>query len=135
MFLEFGYYATIDEDNLNYQRIVQLGWVVSKVVVEGELALSKEFLVKPEGFDISTKATGHHKINHSQAVEEGRPLRDVLEEFMRDVIDVHEQGGRVVAHQVSRQEERSPETVSNTAKQTQADQEQQSSKNAKSIIG
>ena len=80
---DFGCYATIDEGNLKYQRIVQLGWVVGKVDVDGELALSKEYLVKPEGFDISTKATGHHKINHSKAVEEGRPLRDVLEEFMQ----------------------------------------------------
>ena len=40
------------------------------------------------------------KISHERALQEGRDLKDVLQEFMGDVKEACRQGGRVVAHQL-----------------------------------
>ena len=96
----FGFYTTRDKEQLDFSRVVQIGWIVGTTDLGDEPWISKEYLVKPDGFEVSKKATDFHKIHHSQAVNEGLPLRDVLAEFMRDAADVAEQGGRVVAHQL-----------------------------------
>ena len=97
---DFGFYTTRDKKHLDVPRVVQIGWIVGTTDLGDEPWISKEYLVKPDGFEVSKKATDFHKINHSQAVTEGLPLSDVLAEFMRDAADVAEQGGRVVAHQL-----------------------------------
>ena len=46
----------------------------------------KSYLVKPDGFEISKKATNFHNISHEAACQEGVPLREVPCLFMEDVI-------------------------------------------------
>ena len=79
------------------QRIVQIGWVV------GDLDTSappqpEQYIVRPDGFEISEKAAAKHGINHEKALAEGLPLSDVLGEFMRAMAHMNEKGGRVVIH-------------------------------------
>ena len=93
-----GFYTLREERDLTFARLVQLGWVVGGSGPEGGLEISKGFLIKPEGFNISTKATAFHGISHQRAQEEGKPLREVMQDFFRDVIRAVERGGRVVAH-------------------------------------
>lgn len=94
---ELGHWTLSHPDDLD-QRIVQLGWAIGDTIEGAQVRTVKECLVKPSGYRIATKATNHHHIEHDRAVKEGQPLQLVLEEFMADMIDIDEQGGRVVAH-------------------------------------
>jgi DNA polymerase III epsilon subunit-like protein len=88
-----------DEPSLCFARIVQLGWSISKAHVAAA-AETKVYLVKPDGFDVTPRATQFHKITHERAQAEGRPLTEVLQEFMCDVKGAYASGGRLVAHQI-----------------------------------
>ena len=94
---KFGWYTLKEERALEFARIVQLGWVIGRAEVAA-LVSKKVALVQPDGFEIAEKASTFHKISHSTAAREGRPLPDVLREFMEDVLEWCDRGGRVVAH-------------------------------------
>jgi len=96
---QFGWYTLKDDATLTFARIVELGWVGGPAESE-ENEYSKAFLIKPDGFEISKAAADYHKITNAMAMEEGRELTDVLQEFMQDVLDTCLRGGRVVAHQI-----------------------------------
>jgi DNA polymerase III epsilon subunit-like protein len=96
---QFGFTARMADEELAYQRIVQIGWVVGGAVA-GATAERKSMYVRPEGFTISPKAEGKHGKSQSLAEREGKALADVLRNFMSDVVDASEKGGRVVAHQI-----------------------------------
>ena len=64
-------------------------------------AKCKCYLVKPTDFTITSAATKCHRITQSEAVESGRPLADVLVEFMTDVMAEHARGGRICAHHLT----------------------------------
>ena len=95
----FGFITTLAHNQLEYQRIVQVGWAIGKGT-DHALSTRKCFYVRPEGFEISDKATEKcHGITQAQATQEGRSLTDVLQEFMEDASKVVENGGKLVAHQ------------------------------------
>ena len=93
-FGQYGFYSICHPNDLN-ARIVQLGWAVGAAP---DALVVKEYVVQPSGFQISEKATHYHGISHGWAMQHGRPLREVLEEFMDDMISVYDQGGRIVVH-------------------------------------
>ena len=76
-------------------RVVQLGWATS--VGAGEIVV-KERLVQPVGFRVSDKAGRFHGVSHELATSQGQPLRDVLQEFIQDMIRALDNGGRIVIH-------------------------------------
>ncbi len=96
---ELGWYTMKEESSLRFDRLVQLGWVISEVGL-GAPVEKKTVTVRPDGFVVSGRATKIHKITHEQAVEEGVALADALQEFMADVKRACESGARVVAHQI-----------------------------------
>ena len=61
---------------------------------------TKAYFVRPDGFEVADKATNFHKFSHEHVECEGRPLADVLREFMVDVKTACAAGGRVAAHQL-----------------------------------
>lgn len=67
----------------NWPRLVQLAWQLHDGV--GKLQSQKNYLIKPEGFDIPFKAEQIHGISTKRAMEEGRPLAEVLSEFQQDM--------------------------------------------------
>ncbi|MEO8474348.1 MAG: DNA polymerase III subunit alpha [Chryseolinea sp.] len=67
----------------NWPRLVQLAWQLHDV--KGKLISQKNYLIRPEGFDIPFKAEQIHGISTKRATEEGRPLAEVLLEFQRDM--------------------------------------------------
>ena len=77
----------------------QLGWVVADASRDAEV-ISKSSLIQPQGFQITAKAQGCHGITQEAALQNGRPLADVLEEFMRDVCQACSRGGRVCARRL-----------------------------------
>ena len=42
----------------------------------------------------------YHGISQDHASQQGRPLEEVLQEFIADVIEVRARGGRLCAHQL-----------------------------------
>ena len=91
---QYGFYSIFHPNDLN-ARIVQLGWAIGTAP---DALVVKECVVQPTDFQISEKATRYHGISHEWAMQNGRPLRKVLEEFMKDIINVYDQGGRIVVH-------------------------------------
>ena len=91
---QYGFYSIFHPNDLN-ARIVQLGWAIGTAP---DALVVKECVVQPTDFQISEKATRYHGISHEWAMQNGRPLREVLEEFMKDIINVYDQGGRIVVH-------------------------------------
>lgn len=92
-----GWYT--NNDDMAFARIVQLGWVVGDGSRDAKV-ISKSSLIKPQDFQITEKARGCHGITQEAALQNGRPLADVLGEFMRDVSQACARGGRICAHQL-----------------------------------
>ena len=93
---EFGFPTTADDEALCFLRLVQLGWAY---IADGsDVPVVKSCLIKPKGFAIETSATEKHGIEHDTALEHGRPLGEVLREFLEDVSALHEKGYRICAH-------------------------------------
>ncbi|MDG1348301.1 MAG: DNA polymerase III subunit alpha, partial [Flavobacteriales bacterium] len=79
----------------NWPRCVQLAWQVHDV--EGKLVEVKNYIIKPEGYDIPFNAEKIHGISTDRANKQGMPLAEVLTEFVKDV----EKCKFVVGHNVS----------------------------------
>ena len=67
----------------NWPRCVQLAWQVHDV--EGKLMEVKNYIIKPEGYDIPFNAEKIHGISTDRANKQGMPLNVVLAEFVKDV--------------------------------------------------
>ncbi|MDA9808642.1 DNA polymerase III subunit alpha, partial [Flavobacteriales bacterium] len=79
----------------NWPRCVQLAWQVHDV--EGKLVEVKNYIIKPEGYDIPFNAEKIHGISTGRANKQGMPLAEVLAEFVKDL----EKCKFVVGHNVS----------------------------------
>ncbi len=66
-------------DTDNWPRCVQIAWQVHDA--DGTLLEHKDFLIKPEGFNIPFESEQIHGISTELALEQGVPLAEVLEEF------------------------------------------------------
>ena len=92
----FGLQTKVDADTIAPLRLVQIGWTVGEI--SGDQPESKSRIVKPDGFALEPSASAKHGISHEFALAEGMPLRDVLQEMLRDVLGAARRGGRVCAH-------------------------------------
>src|SRR5690606_21643678 len=70
-------------DSDNWPRMVQLAWQLHDDT--GKLLSAKNYIVKPEGFDIPIAVANVHGITTERALKDGKELRFVLEEFLKDV--------------------------------------------------
>ena len=91
----FGFATLADPFALEEARVVRIGWAVH---AKSEGPVVKEFLVRPAGFEVSAATIAVHGITHEAAMARGAPLQDVMLEFMRDLSQAHDLGGRLVAH-------------------------------------
>ncbi|MBD3637071.1 MAG: DNA polymerase III subunit alpha [Crocinitomicaceae bacterium] len=66
-------------DTENWPRCVQIAWQLHDA--NGELIEHKDFLVKPDGFDIPFESEQIHGISTDLAKEKGVPIQEVLREF------------------------------------------------------
>lgn len=78
-------------DLANWPRIIQLAWQVCDAA--GETLLVRSHVIRPDGFTIPADATAVHGITTERARREGRPVREVLEEFL-----LATPGATLVAH-------------------------------------
>ncbi|QTN39617.1 DNA polymerase III subunit alpha [Cryomorphaceae bacterium] len=70
-------------DSDNWPRLVQLAWQLHDD--QGYLIHARNEIVYPDGFDIPFNSEKIHGISTAKARAEGRPLKDVLDEFYADV--------------------------------------------------
>ncbi len=73
-----NYKAPISDTD-NWPRLVQLAWQLHDD--EGKLIEVMDYIVKPVGFDIPFNATKIHGISTQKAIDEGKELKWVLEQF------------------------------------------------------
>lgn len=64
-------------------RIVSMTWLVARL--DGVIEKRQNYLVKPEGFRIAPGATRIHGITEDQARREGRPIGEVLGQWVSDL--------------------------------------------------
>jgi len=79
-------------DTNNWPRMVQIAWILSDK--NGNRIESKEYIIKPDGYNIPSDASRVHRITTQRAVDEGVNLLKVLKEFNElitksDVIVAH----------------------------------------------
>ena len=67
----------------NWPRCVQLAWQIHDK--SGELVEVKNYIIKPEGYDIPYNAEKIHGISTELALKEGVLLVNVLDDFLNDV--------------------------------------------------
>ena len=96
---QFGKYTMKDDKTLRTSRIVKIAWTVGAAEVKAPVEVKCK-LIRPDGYEIADKATQFHGISQEQAMSEGLDLKEVMEEFMKDMVELCESGGRVVAHQL-----------------------------------
>ena len=94
---QFGFFCFCHPDHLK-QKIVQIGWALGEAVQGAPLLEHQELLVRPDDFSITEKATAVHGITQEAAIAQGRPLRDVLLDFMDMVTRAEALGARLVVH-------------------------------------
>lgn len=78
----------------NWPRLVQLAWQVHDE--RGELVEVKNYIIKPEGFEIPHGAVKIHGITTERALREGLPLEEVLNIFNKSLEKVHTVAGHNV---------------------------------------
>lgn len=78
----------------NWPRMVQLAWEVHDA--DGVLILKRDAIIKPVGFTIPAEAAAIHGITQERALAEGRPLAEVLGEFLTDAAQVKAAAGHNV---------------------------------------
>ena len=82
-------------DQANWPRVVQLAWVCCSS--DGEATSVYETLIRPDGYHIPPDAARIHGITTKRAIEQGRELQQVLNEFAKLV----DQAKTLVAHNIS----------------------------------
>lgn len=66
----------------NWPRLVQLGWILTDE--SGNEISSGNEIIKPEGFSIPSDASRVHGITTEVALRDGKPLKQVIESFLKD---------------------------------------------------
>lgn len=82
-------------DVANWPRLVQLAWMVCDR--DGEIVAKADRLVQPQGFTIPPEVSRIHGITTRMAMEKGRPLKEVMEEFADRIDGV----SALVGHNIS----------------------------------
>ncbi|HEX7016287.1 MAG TPA: PHP domain-containing protein, partial [Cyclobacteriaceae bacterium] len=67
----------------NWPRLVQIAWQLHDN--RGKLLARHNYIVRPDGFDIPYNAQQIHGISTKRALEEGMPVREVMDTLLSDV--------------------------------------------------
>ncbi len=70
-------------DSANWPRLVQLAWAWYDA--EGNRWDYHNHIIKPEGFVIPADAAKVHRISTEKALAEGKPLREILDIFVKEI--------------------------------------------------
>ncbi|MCB9359782.1 MAG: DNA polymerase III subunit alpha [Flavobacteriales bacterium] len=70
-------------DSDNWPRMVQIAWQLHDT--SGKLITNKNFIIKPDGYDIPIGVSSIHGITTERALQDGHDLKAVLEELLIDL--------------------------------------------------
>jgi DNA polymerase-3 subunit epsilon len=87
-------YKASFSDISSWPRIVEIAWIILDSSLHP--VRSASFLVRPDGFDISSGASSVHGITTEKAFADGSPLRYVMSCLAEDLSEVD----RLVAHNI-----------------------------------
>ncbi len=87
-------YKAPTTDTNNWPRMVQLGWILMDG--EGNKLSQKDYIIRPDGYTIPDDAVRIHGITTQRALEEGRDLAAVVDEFLADF----DQATFIVGHNI-----------------------------------
>lgn len=79
----------------NWPRVIQLAWQFHDE--SGNMLSAHNYLIQPQGFTIPPASAAIHQITTERAMEQGKPLAEVLETFTQFLA----QTPRLVAHNYS----------------------------------
>lgn len=85
---KFGKDQKYDTDFESFPHIVSISWKFKGV--------EKDFIVKPEGYEIPKECTEIHGISTEMALERGVPLAFAIDNFINDAINAD----KIVAHNI-----------------------------------
>lgn len=88
-------YKAPTTDTDNWPRLVQLGWILMDD--GGNKLAQHDYIIRPDGFEISADAARVHGITTEKALEEGHDLTEVIDEFMADF----DKATFIVGHNIS----------------------------------
>lgn len=88
-------YKAPTTDTDNWPRLVQLGWILMDD--KGNKLAQHDYIIRPDGFEIPADAASVHGITTEKALEEGRDLAEVIDEFMADF----DKATFIVGHNIS----------------------------------
>ena len=88
-------YKAPTTDTDNWPRLVQLGWILMDD--GGNKLAQHDYIIRPDGFEIPADAARVHGITTEKALEEGRDLTEVIDEFMADF----DKATFIVGHNIS----------------------------------
>ena len=66
----------------NWPRLVQLSWILTDQF--GNDISSRNEIIRPEGFTIPSSVSSVHGITNEVALRDGKPLRQVIQAFLKD---------------------------------------------------
>jgi len=92
---QFGHLTTNKPWDLNYQRVVQLGFVVSDA--EGNILRRFERCISDVPDGCSEKATEYHGLTNEQLAREGIPIAEAMRQFGAELRKL-DAGGKLIAH-------------------------------------
>ena len=72
----------------NWPHIVSISWAILDSNNDFPIMKSACYVIKPDGWIVPPESTSIHGITHEQAVEFGKPLKDVMMEFLREDYDI-----------------------------------------------
>lgn len=78
----------------NWPRLVQIAWILYH---DNEEISSGDHLIYPDGFEIPVEASDIHGHTTEDLLKHGKPLKDILNEFWKDV----READVLIAHNVS----------------------------------
>lgn len=94
----FGHPCRFRQHSQDHLHMIQLGWCMMSST--GSNLIQKKYNVLPSGFEVTVAATSKHGLTNKELHASGKPIREVLHEFMFDVASVIQKGGAVCAHQL-----------------------------------
>lgn len=81
-------------NSANWPRLVQMAWIVTNE--EGKILKRRSEIIYPDGFTIPQEATDVHGITTERAKRDGKPLKEVLKDFAKDLANAKQ----IVCHNV-----------------------------------
>ncbi|MCR4836942.1 MAG: leucine-rich repeat protein [Bacteroidaceae bacterium] len=78
----------------NWPRLVQLSWIITNE--NGKIIKERDYIIKPDGFNIPHNSSNIHGITNSIALNKGTNLQTVLNEFTKDAFNAI----RLIGHNV-----------------------------------